>query len=105
MKSSDAFTEREVRELLAKQGYTRIHAAHGTVLEVVQDRILTTKKSSSRLVEAVEAATRVGQGRVSIYPLDDRGRTKPSWRFSTDLHCPHCDLHWDDPSPNLFSFN
>ncbi|MBI3935513.1 MAG: excinuclease ABC subunit A, partial [Betaproteobacteria bacterium] len=27
------------------------------------------------------------------------------WRFSSDLHCPDCDLHYSDPGPSLFSFN
>ena len=27
------------------------------------------------------------------------------WRFSTDLHCADCDIHYRDPSPSLFSFN
>lgn len=26
-------------------------------------------------------------------------------RFSTDLHCPDCDIHYPEPTPNLFSFN
>ena len=30
------------------------------------------------------------------------------WRrepFSNHLHCPHCDISYRDPVPNLFSFN
>jgi excinuclease ABC subunit A len=27
------------------------------------------------------------------------------WRFSTDLHCADCDIHYREPSPSLFSFN
>jgi excinuclease ABC subunit A len=27
------------------------------------------------------------------------------WRFSTDLHCPDCDIHYADPTPARFSFN
>jgi hypothetical protein len=33
-----------------------------------------------------------------------RARDRP-WRFSTDLHCPDCDIAYRDPVPNLFSFN
>ncbi len=25
--------------------------------------------------------------------------------FSSDLHCPDCDIHYQEPVPNLFSFN
>ncbi len=28
-----------------------------------------------------------------------------AWRFSTDLHCADCDIHYRDPTPSLFSFN
>jgi len=27
------------------------------------------------------------------------------WRFSSDLHCPDCDIHYSDPTPSAFSFN
>ena len=27
------------------------------------------------------------------------------WRFSSDLHCPDCDIHYSEPVPSLFSFN
>ena len=32
------FSEDEITELLARQGYTRIHARDGSLLHVVQDR-------------------------------------------------------------------
>src|SRR5207344_254935 len=28
-----------------------------------------------------------------------------TWRFSTDLHCADCDIHYSDPTPARFSFN
>ena len=27
------------------------------------------------------------------------------WRYSSDLHCADCDIHYADPTPSLFSFN
>ena len=27
------------------------------------------------------------------------------WRFSSDLHCADCDIHYAEPTPRLFSFN
>src|SRR5207248_3592101 len=33
------------------------------------------------------------------------GTPETVWRFSTDLHCPDCDIHYQEPSPALFSFN
>ena len=29
----------------------------------------------------------------------------PVRRYSTDLHCANCDIHYRDPTPSLFSFN
>ena len=56
----------EVLRLLEAQGYTRIHARRGKTLEVVQDRFRLSGAERARVVEALEAALRVGQGRVAI---------------------------------------
>src|SRR5207237_5834982 len=89
------FTKHEVVELLAKQGYTKFHAETETSLEVIQDRAENTPRNRSRIVEALEAALKVGNGRVAV-----NGR-----KFSNDLHCADCDIHYRDPVPSLFSFN
>jgi len=100
----DNFTEDEVRDLLGKQGYTRIRGKEGSTLEVIQDRILFSAENRARLIEDLEAALKYGQGRVTAYPLED-GSEGERMRFSSDLHCAHCDIHYKDPVPNLFSFN
>jgi excinuclease ABC subunit A len=99
------FTEEEVEALLARQGYTRIHRRDGAVLEVVQDRVRIRAESRARIVEALEAALHYGNGRVVVYPLEGDGPPEPAWRYSADLHCAECDIHYRDPVPNLFSFN
>jgi excinuclease ABC subunit A len=99
------FSEQEVKQLLAAQGYTRIHGQHGTALEVIQDRLRLEPENRARLIEDLEAALKHGRGRVSVHPLDTQGQTKKPHRFSTDLHCPDCDIHYTDPLPNHFSFN
>jgi excinuclease ABC subunit A len=99
------FTVDEIRDLLARQGYTRLHREEPDRLEVIQDRLRLSADRRDRLVEAVEAAQRAGHGRLTVYPLDAAGETGAPWRFSADLHCPDCDLHYGDPMPNLFSFN
>ncbi|HQU16347.1 MAG TPA: excinuclease ABC subunit UvrA [Gammaproteobacteria bacterium] len=101
----DNFSEQEVRELLARQGYTRIHRQDGAVLEVVQARLRLTPQRRASIVEALEAALKQGHGRVAVYPLDAHGEARSPWRYSADLHCAECDLHYRDPVPNLFSFN
>jgi excinuclease ABC subunit A len=107
------FSEDEVSGLLARQGYTRIHARRDGLLEVVQDRVRLSSAERARVIEALEAALRVGQGRVNVYSVADGDARHPSslipppspWRYSTDLHCPDCDIHYQDPTPSLFSFN
>src|SRR5881394_4197423 len=43
---------------------------------------------------------RVGQGRVSVYAENGDSR-----RFSADLHCADCDIHYSEATPAAFSFN
>ena len=109
------FSEEEITKLLQAQGYTRIHHREGTRLEVVQDRVKMSTAERARVVEAIEAALRVGNGRVNVFvgsdpeiSSDDRDEKRgltPVWRFSTDLHCATCDIHYSDPTPARFSFN
>ncbi|MCW5626640.1 MAG: excinuclease ABC subunit A, partial [Burkholderiales bacterium] len=104
------FSEAEVLKLLEAQGYTRIHARTDDHVDVIQDRFRFSNAERSRVAEALEAALRIGNGRVSIHPMPDdaTGETAPSaptWRYSTDLHCPDCDLHYQEPTPSRFSFN
>ncbi|MGH8769010.1 MAG: excinuclease ABC subunit UvrA, partial [Burkholderiales bacterium] len=115
------FSEAEVKQLLEQQGYTRIYSQRKNLLELVQDRLRMSSAERPRMIEALEAALRVGQGRVNVYPVAESevGRESadqslvtrhPSpgatpWRYSSDLHCPECDIHYADPTPNLFSFN
>ncbi|HYC34941.1 MAG TPA: excinuclease ABC subunit UvrA [Usitatibacter sp.] len=103
------FSEEEVTKLLQGQGYTRIHARKGNRLQVVQDRVKMSSAEKSRVVEAIEAALRVGVGKVKVYLVEESpspdGGGETCWHFSTDLHCAPCDIHYGDPSPAKFSFN
>jgi len=93
------FTEREVRDLLAKQGYHQIEK-HGDTFEVFQDRVENTPPNRARIIESLEAALKHSQGRVTIHHANT-----PPLHFSADLHCADCDIHYRDATPNLFSFN
>jgi excinuclease ABC subunit A len=97
------FTEAEIRKLLEAQGYTRIHEKRGDMLKVVQDRFRWSSVDASRAGDALEAALRVGQGRLDIYPED--ASLERAWRFSTGLHCADCDIAYKEPVPSTFSFN
>jgi len=114
------FTEAEVKQLLESQGYSRIHARRDRLLEVVQDRLRWSTAGKTRVIEALEAALKIGQGKVNVYVAGDEdtpltpalspqaGRGSGdalAWRYSSDLHCADCDIHYADPTPSLFSFN
>ncbi len=99
------FREREIVDLLARQGYSRIHAREGRELQVTQSRLVLARNRRGRVVEDLEVALRHGHGRVALRMFDDAGEPLRPRRFSTDLHCPDCDLHFAEPVPNLFSFN
>src|SRR5882757_4149494 len=99
------FTEAEIKTLLAAQGYTRILEARGGTLPVVQDRFRWLGVDPGRAGDAIEAALKVGHGRLDVYPQTDSGESLPPWRFSTDLHCADCDIAYKDPNPSTFSFN
>jgi excinuclease ABC subunit A len=104
------FTESEIRGLLAAQGYTRIHDQQGSTFQVVQDRFRWSAVDPARAGDAIEAALKVGHGRLDVYPQEGApqegaAETGAPWRFSTELHCPDCDIDYKDPSPSTFSFN
>ncbi|MEE8311296.1 MAG: excinuclease ABC subunit UvrA [Candidatus Binatia bacterium] len=100
-----SFSDEEINELLARQGYTRVHQRTAEAVEVVQDRVRLSSRSKARIMEAIEAALARGRGHLLLYPLDDDRKAGTALRFSADLHCADCDLHYADPVPSLFSFN
>ncbi|MEJ2435010.1 MAG: excinuclease ABC subunit UvrA, partial [Pseudolabrys sp.] len=99
------FSVKEIKAFLAGQGYERFHDEKKDRLEVIQDRLRVTPANRGRLTEALEAALKHGQGRVIVYTLDAERRPGAARRFSADLHCAECDIHYTAPTPNHFSFN
>jgi excinuclease ABC subunit A len=119
------FSEAEILQLLESQGYTRIHSKSKDRLEVVQDRFRISSAERARVIEALEAALRVGNGHVNVYWVTEGDTLAPygqspvssevgspsslapakPWKFSTALHCPDCDIHYREPSQSTFSFN
>jgi len=95
----------ELRAELEKLGYVRIHREQPQLLTVIQDRLRLPAGDRSRLIEALEAALRAGHGRVSVHALDADGTEQRVLRYSSDLHCAECDLHYQDATQGLFSFN
>ena len=111
----------EFFEFLCSQGYLRVYldgATHRTDappevtrlpanVRVVQDRVTLSPDNQTRLFEAIEAALRLGRGRLAV--IADSGKQKSEYAdihpFSAGWHCAHCDIEIAPPSPGLFSFN
>ncbi len=106
------FKVTEIRKLLEAQGYSRIQTLGKKTLEVVQDRLRLGSAERSRVMESLEAALRVGRGRVHVHVVDQAtaGDEKPprildTWRYSSELHCAQCDIAYREATPSAFSFN
>ncbi len=103
------FTAEEMRGHLERQGFTRVsevRKADRTELAVVVDRFRFSTAEQSRLSEALETALRLGNGRVEVHLGGEVTEdAKSIWRFSADLHCAHCDIHYAEPTSSHFSFN
>ncbi|HUJ11972.1 MAG TPA: excinuclease ABC subunit A, partial [Verrucomicrobiae bacterium] len=100
-----SFSLSEAKELLAKQGYHKFLNEKRDHLEVIQDRVAWAAKNRLRIVESMESAMKAGQGRLNVWPQGAEPEAHGPVRFSADLHCPDCDIHYRDPVPSLFSFN
>ena len=124
------FSEEEVRGFLDQQGYTRIHREESRertvepegkpkkgrskkatavetlrVLYVLQDRFRMGNADTHRVMEALDAALKQGDGHVTVHALDENGSDAAAWRYSTRLHCAQCDIEYSPPLPSTFSFN
>ncbi|MBD8071473.1 excinuclease ABC subunit UvrA [Bacillus sp. PS06] len=108
-------THVKVLEDIKKQGYVRIRV-NGEMrelsedieleknkkhnLEVVIDRIVVKDGVASRLADSLEAALKLGQGKVVIDVMGEE-----ELLFS-ELHaCPHCGFSIGELEPRMFSFN
>ena len=70
--------------------------------QVVVDRFAFRGENKKRITDSLEQAFHYGKGRLNLYFPQDSWRREP---FSNHLHCPHCDISYREPVPNLFSFN
>jgi excinuclease ABC subunit A len=107
---------REVFEQYRKRGYTKVWV-DGEILDiepgmqldrykvhdidVVIDRISPEDAGSMRVTDSVRSAIKLGKGVVSILSPD----TKELSHFSKYLMDPETGLSYNEPQPNLFSFN
>jgi excinuclease ABC subunit A len=112
---------RELFEQVRKQGYTKVRidgeikdlAARMQVdrykihdIEIVVDRIDISAAVKQRLTESLQMAMKLGKGSMMVLEHSEKTSSKFTPRFfSRHLMCPTSGISYDEPAPNLFSFN
>jgi len=114
---------RELFDQIQKQGFIRARVDSEFVeleegmqidrykthnIDVVVDRFVISQNSRNRIAKSVEMALEMADGTVIIGVIeeDDKGnRSVKDHLFSQKLFDPESGLAYEDPAPNLFSFN
>ena len=110
---------RELFKQLRKEGYTKVRV-DGAVeeiepkmqldrykthdIELVIDRLVIREKDRQRLVQSVGTALKKGKGVLLTLLPDAPVKDRVSY-FSLHLMDPESGIAYDEPAPNLFSFN
>lgn len=111
---------RELFVQIRKQGFTKVRV-DGEVMEitpkmqvdrykvhdieVVIDRIQIKKDDRQRLTDSVKLAMSEGNGVMLLLPYRENGTEDQPHFFSKQLMDPESGIAYDDPAPNMFSFN
>lgn len=107
---------RELFENIAKKGYLKVRV-DGEVkdivrgmktdrykvhdIEIVIDRMAVKQDYRARLQSSLQAAMKQGNGTMMVLDFDDNELR----HFSRNYMCPTTGIAYDDPAPNIFSFN
>lgn len=81
-------------------GLDKVHFDQHPSLDILVDKMTLHKGDRERLVDSLETAFRQGEGRIKA--LTEKGET---FLFSEHLECKKCGVLYEEPFPNLFSFN
>jgi excinuclease ABC subunit A len=107
----------ELRQRLLAQGYVRAWVDGGFVplgatwpkspgsgesVWIVADRVALKQDARSRLAEAIEAALHAGAGRAAVFAVEV---SNESLLLDQRYLCPKCERSYEEPTPQLFSFN
>lgn len=100
----------EIKELVAKMQVDR-YKIHD--IELVIDRLEINPEVKKRLAQSLDLAMKHGKGSMMVgesIPADSKSK-KPKKQttrvrfYSRSLMCPSTGISYDEPAPNLFSFN
>ena len=74
-------------------------------IEVVTDRLVIHDGVRTRLIEAVESALHLGDGTMMVSTQNAVEGDSADLLFSSNYACASCGLSYEEPSPQMFSFN
>mgnify|MGYP000639531408 CR=1 FL=1 len=111
---------RELFEQTLKQGFIRVrvngefadlesgmkldrYKTHN--IDVVVDRFVVNENSRSRIAQSVQTALEMADGNLILHIPAEKGKPATDLLFSKKLFDPESGLAYEDPAPNLFSFN
>ncbi len=105
---------------IRKMGYTKVRI-DGTIeeivngmqldrykihdIEIVIDRIVVDAEDRYRIAQSVGTALTQGKGVMMILPLESKTKPNEAQFFSKYLMDPISGIAYDEPAPNMFSFN
>lgn len=114
---------RELFEQIKKWGYLRVRVDGEIVeltrrlqldrykvhdIEIVIDRLEVNSDSRQRITESLQLAMKQGKGILMVQPFKT-GKIEEEYGkveyYSRHLMCPSSGISYDEPQPNLFSFN
>ena len=70
-------------------------------IEIVIDQIKVKTEDKKRISDSVNLAMKHGKGSIMVFDVDDNEYSL----LSKNLMCPTSGISYDEPAPNLFSFN
>ena len=73
-------------------------------IEIIVDRITVDPKGRTRVAESVEQALALGDGNLLLL-TENESKAWDELPISAKYACSHCNLSYEPPSPQLFSFN
>ncbi len=107
---------RDLFRQIRKQGFLRVRV-DGHILEITEqmqvdrykvhdiemviDRITVSKKQEKRIYQSIQSTLKHGKG-IMMVQVHDQKQVR---HFSRFLMCPTTGIAYDEPAPNLFSFN
>ncbi|MGB5748638.1 MAG: excinuclease ABC subunit UvrA, partial [Desulfobacterales bacterium] len=109
----DGIPPDQIRTSLMQIGFDRLYIKNRIVqledwqsdrrrneIPVLADRLVLQPKDRERVMDSLEMAFRFGGGKLDVWVSPGR-----HYAFSNRLECARCQIEYNPPMPNLFSFN